>query len=81
MLQRGEIEITVQLAPVEMRMILALMLNRGRFLSVDDLVECVWPDDDGGPLDAKGRIASIVGRMRRRGIDIENDGWRGYRIA
>jgi DNA-binding response OmpR family regulator len=56
----------------------SLLVRRGRPISTDELTEYFWgEDEDGGPLDPRGLIASHLCRVRKDlasvGLEIKND--------
>jgi DNA-binding response OmpR family regulator len=77
----------VRLPPSEPRRTLVksvlncLLVNQGRIVSVDELVEYVWGDDeDGGPVGAREMIRMYAVMLRRMGWEIDNIHGRGYAI-
>lgn len=81
MMERGEVAVTVPLSPTESRLMAALIVNRTRYLTVADLIECVWPNPDAAPEWEHGFVKLMLHRLRRKGILIENVIGIGYRLA
>lgn len=47
-----------------------------------ELADSIYGDDpNGGPLDARNCIVTAVCTLRKRGVPIRTEGWRGYYLA
>lgn len=68
MIERREVEITVHLAPQELRLAMALICNQGRVMTTRDLIECVWPDPDLEPDCGENSIRQLMYRLNKKGI-------------
>lgn len=54
------------LTPSEANVLFFLAAHRGRFRSLEDLIDFLYPDDpDGGPLTVKNVIADHLVKLRR----------------
>ena len=80
LLEIGQQPLTLHLAPQEMALACAFIMNRGRVLARSDLIEAVWPDPDVEPSDAKGIVGQLIHRLRKKQIHVETHYGRGYRL-
>ena len=83
--ERGEVAIDgrpVKLSPRETVIVALLLMRRGCFVAVNDLIEMIWPNPDLEPENAAQGLTVYVCRLRKKlGADaIENLWGRGFRI-
>ncbi len=81
MLERGEVQVTISLSRRQTALMAALIVNRHRWLTTAELIECIWPGEDGGPIDADVSLALRIAELRETGIVIDNYVGVGYRLA
>jgi len=56
--------------------------NRGRITSTDELLEWIYDGDiNGGPDWANAGLYTTIFHLRKAGVPIRSDGYRGYFIA
>lgn len=58
--------------PVQYRLLAKLSEHKGVPVSIDDLIDAIYGDDEtGGPLDAVGNIRVALHNLREKGFRIE----------
>lgn len=74
---RGKVE---RVTPWVHNVLVVLLMNRGRFLTVDDLIPCVWPDPDQEPDFAADLVRKAICYMRDIHIRVLVVKGHGYQI-
>lgn len=78
---RNECSLLVHLSNQERDMLAALLgQHPGRAMPCGQLIEAVWPDADFEPDYAVSIIYTLVHKLRRKGIPVEQEDGRGYFI-
>jgi DNA-binding response OmpR family regulator len=66
----------VTMAGKRHELLAALLVNRGQWLTYDQIIEIMWPDPDNQPLTALGCIDQALLRLRRvLGVDAIECRW------
>lgn len=69
-----------RITPFAHKLLVVLILNRGRLLSRSELIERLYPNPDDEPEGIDKYMARMIGHLRVYGISIETIHTMGYRL-